>query len=93
MCTKVHTRKQMLVSSFFSLKAIKRLRMVEIKEEALKDFKREVSTLTQLRNPNLVLFMGATTESNNVCIVTEYCQGGSLFALLHESLTVNLSWN
>ena len=40
--------------------AIKKLRMVpSSSDNTLKEFKREVSTLTQVRHPNLVLFMGA----------------------------------
>ena len=73
--------------------AIKRLKILEIKEENLKEFKREVHTLTKVRHPNLVLFMGAACDKKNVCIITEYCSGGSLFALLHEQREkVELSW-
>jgi hypothetical protein len=39
--------------------AVKKLRILEVKEEKLKEFKREVSSLVMLRHPNLVLFMGA----------------------------------
>ena len=40
--------------------AIKKLRLFpQSAENTLKEFQREVSTLTQVRHPNLVLFMGA----------------------------------
>ncbi len=39
--------------------AIKKLRIIEVNDENLKEFKREVSSLIMLRHPNLVLFMGA----------------------------------
>ena len=40
--------------------AIKKLRnMQQSNENTMKEFKREVSTLTRVRHPNLVLFMGA----------------------------------
>lgn len=39
--------------------AVKKLRILDFKEENLKEFKREVSSLIMLRHPNLVLFMGA----------------------------------
>lgn len=40
--------------------AIKKLRLfTQGAENTLKEFKREVSTLTAVRHPNLVLFMGA----------------------------------
>jgi len=39
--------------------AVKKLKFLEVQEENLKEFKREVSSLIMLRHPNLVLFMGA----------------------------------
>lgn len=57
----------------------------------IKEFKREVSTLIKVRHPNLVLFVGACADKGHVMIVTEYCSGGSLFSLLHEKKTFNLS--
>ena len=39
--------------------AVKKLRILEVKAENLKEFKREVSSLILLRHPYLVLFMGA----------------------------------
>ena len=61
-------------------------------EENLKEFKREVSSLNMLRHPNLVLFMGAIAEPNNICIVTEYCAGGTLFNILHQRHDLILTW-
>lgn len=39
--------------------AVKKLRIGDLKEEKLKEFKREVSSLSMMRHPLLVLFMGA----------------------------------
>ncbi len=40
--------------------AIKKLRnLQQASENTMKEFQREVSTLTRVRHPNLVLFMGA----------------------------------
>jgi len=72
--------------------AIKKLRLFDLKEENLKEFKREVSTLSRMRHPNLVLFMGAGSEHGHVVIVTEYCFGGNLFTALHEKRSVALTW-
>ena len=72
--------------------AVKRLRILEVKDENLKEFKREVSSLNMLRHPNLVLFMGAIAEPNNICIVTEYCAGGTLFNILHQKHELILTW-
>jgi len=59
----------------------------------IKEFRRELEALLLLRHPNLVLFIGAGVTSNgNTCLVTEYCSGGTVFHLLHESLSVPLTW-
>ena len=72
--------------------AVKRLKILELNSENLKEFKREVSTLSILRHPNLVIFMGAIAEPSNICIVTEYCAGGTLFNILHQKRELKLSW-
>lgn len=60
--------------------AIKKLRnLMQANENTMKEFKREVSTLTRVRHPNLVLFMGASAEKGHILIVTEFCSGGTLF--------------
>lgn len=73
--------------------AIKRLNLQSIDiSKARQEFKREVNTLSKIRNPNLVLFMGVALDNTNLCIVTEYWFGGSLFQLLHQDLHIGLSW-
>jgi len=61
-------------------------------EKALTEYKREVQTLINVRHPNLVLFLGVVKDPKNLCIVTEYCFGGSLFKLLHQDLHIDISW-
>lgn len=73
--------------------AIKRLNLHSIDiGKAKQEFKREVNTLSKIRHPNLVLFMGVALDNQNLCIVTEFCFGGSLFQLLHQDLHVSLNW-
>jgi len=61
--------------------------------EKVKELRRELTALLLLRNPNLVLFMGAgLTKKGSICLVTEFCEGGTLFKLLHESPSVEISW-
>ena len=73
--------------------AIKKLRANAVTQQnTLKEFKREVSTLTRVRHPNLVLFMGASADKGHILIVTEFCYGGTLFSLLHERKSIDLSW-
>ena len=37
--------------------------------------------------------MGTMIENNNLCIVTEYCKGGTLFYLLYKKKHINIPWN
>lgn len=55
-----------------------------------KEFEREVEAMVKLRHPNLVLFMGASFEKE-LCIVTEFCFGDTVFSLLHEKHSVQIS--
>jgi serine/threonine protein kinase len=60
-------------------------------QNSLKEFEREVETMVKLRHPNLVLFMGACMEKE-LCIVTEFCFGDTLFHFLHEKRQVLMSY-
>jgi hypothetical protein len=41
-------------------------------------------------NNNLTFFNSA--DKGHVVIVTEFCHGGTLFTLLHEQKSIELSW-
>jgi len=56
------------------------------------EFMREISVLLRLRHPNLVLFMGASTQPGPPMIVSEFCAGGTVFALLHQRSDIALLW-
>eukprot|EP00172_Hildenbrandia_rubra_P000098 Plantae.Rhodophyta-Hildenbrandia_rubra.ctg10445.p1 GENE.Plantae.Rhodophyta-Hildenbrandia_rubra.ctg10445~~Plantae.Rhodophyta-Hildenbrandia_rubra.ctg10445.p1 ORF type:complete len:687 (-),score=122.67 Plantae.Rhodophyta-Hildenbrandia_rubra.ctg10445:3728-5683(-) len=50
-------------------------------------FNSEVQLLTQLRHPNVQLYLGACTDPQYpFCIVSEIIEGGSLFDYLHKCL-------
>jgi len=51
--------------------AIKQLLKQDLDSKILEDFRREVDIMTQMRHPNVVLFMGACTEPGKMVIVTE----------------------
>jgi len=53
-------------------------------EEAINDFRSEIAILGKLRHPNCVLFMGASTKPHQLCIITEFLEGGSVHDILHE---------
>eukprot|EP00288_Rhodomonas_lens_P012673 CAMPEP_0177694856 /NCGR_PEP_ID=MMETSP0484_2-20121128/3151_1 /TAXON_ID=354590 /ORGANISM="Rhodomonas lens, Strain RHODO" /LENGTH=357 /DNA_ID=CAMNT_0019205751 /DNA_START=25 /DNA_END=1098 /DNA_ORIENTATION=+ len=49
------------------------------------DFRKEAAILGEVRHPNVVLLMAACLRAPKLCIVLEWCSGGSLFDLLHRS--------
>mmetsp|Transcript_25791 Transcript_25791/g.42345 ORF Transcript_25791/g.42345 Transcript_25791/m.42345 type:complete len:588 (-) Transcript_25791:400-2163(-) len=64
--------------------AVKKLKYQKMTESVMNDFKSEVSILGKLRHPNVILFMGACTQPPNLCIVTEFLDGGSLYDAMHK---------
>ena len=52
---------------------------------SFEEFEREVDVLTNLRLPNIVLFLGACRTPPNMCLVMEYCPRGSMDKLIHNS--------
>ena len=60
--------------------------------ENTKSFIDECNLLKNLRHPQILLFMGASTKTKNLCIVTEFCENGNLFDLLHIHRTIALNW-
>jgi len=55
------------------------------------EFQRELAVLSQFRHPHLVMFMGVSMVGNPK-IVSELCEGGTLFRLLHQEKDQPLSW-
>lgn len=47
--------------------------------------------MKRLRHPNILLFMGAVTSPQHLCIVTEFLPRGSLFHVLQRN-TTRLDW-
>eukprot|EP00002_Diphylleia_rotans_P020743 TRINITY_DN4029_c0_g1_i1.p1 TRINITY_DN4029_c0_g1~~TRINITY_DN4029_c0_g1_i1.p1 ORF type:complete len:770 (-),score=118.04 TRINITY_DN4029_c0_g1_i1:334-2643(-) len=66
---------------------IRENRRADVTEQDIADFKREISILNNVRHPNIVLFMGASTTTSDLCIITEYLPRGTLFHLLADSST------
>ena len=61
----------------------------------MKEFEREISSLIKLKGAhnNLVSFMGVSyIPQKLICVVTDFCNGGNLFNLLHTQLNVPISW-
>ncbi|GLI69747.1 hypothetical protein VaNZ11_014425 [Volvox africanus] len=68
--------------------AIKRFLEQNLSQVTIKEFRDEVMIMSKLRHPNIVLFMGAVTQSNQLAIVTQFMPRGSLFRMLHRTREV-----
>uniref|UniRef100_A0A6N2M8J6 non-specific serine/threonine protein kinase n=1 Tax=Salix viminalis TaxID=40686 RepID=A0A6N2M8J6_SALVM len=65
----------------------------DLTAENMEDFCNEISILSRLRHPNVILFLGACTKPPRLSMVTEYMEMGSLYYLIHLSgQKKRLSW-
>eukprot|EP01125_Pyxidicula_operculata_P018881 TRINITY_DN676_c0_g7_i1.p1 TRINITY_DN676_c0_g7~~TRINITY_DN676_c0_g7_i1.p1 ORF type:complete len:921 (-),score=205.41 TRINITY_DN676_c0_g7_i1:24-2786(-) len=48
-------------------------------------FVQEVNLLSELRHPNVILYMGVCIDSNEKIIITEFMENGSLYDLVHNN--------
>jgi GAF domain-containing protein len=71
--------------------AVKKLHVRNLRAEQIDSFCSEASLMCQLNHPNIVGFIGAVTEPSNLCILTQFCNRGSLADLLLE-LTVVMNF-
>ncbi|XP_061349075.1 serine/threonine-protein kinase STY8-like isoform X2 [Gastrolobium bilobum] len=71
--------------------AVKVFSQQEYSDDVIQSFRQEVSVMKRLRHPNILLFMGAVTSPQRLCIVTEFLPRGSLCRLLHRN-TSKLDW-
>ncbi|KAK8709804.1 hypothetical protein V6N13_060806 [Hibiscus sabdariffa] len=71
--------------------AVKVFSKQEYSDDVILSFRQEVSLMKRLRHPNVLLFMGAVTSPQRLCIVTEFLPRGSLFRLLQRN-TTKLEW-
>ncbi|KAA8527364.1 hypothetical protein F0562_034921 [Nyssa sinensis] len=71
--------------------AVKVFSKPEYSDDLILAFRQEVSLMKRLRHPNVLLFMGAVTSPQRLCIATEFLPRGSLFRLLQRN-TSRLDW-
>ncbi|KAI3876434.1 hypothetical protein MKW92_038161 [Papaver armeniacum] len=71
--------------------AVKIFSEFEYSQDLLRTFRQEVLLMKRLRHPNVLLFMGAVTSRQHLCIVTEFLPRGSLYQLLRRNLPA-LDW-
>ncbi|XP_049608259.1 raf-1 proto-oncogene, serine/threonine kinase a isoform X2 [Syngnathus scovelli] len=62
--------------------AVKILKVTNPTPEQLQAFKNEVAVLRKTRHVNILLFMGYMTK-DNLAIVTQWCEGSSLYKHIH----------
>ena len=61
-------------------------------QESIKSFIDECNIMKNLHHPNILLFMGACTTGPEFFVVTEYCENGNLFELLHINQSQKLTY-
>uniref|UniRef100_A0A3P8Y9A1 non-specific serine/threonine protein kinase n=1 Tax=Esox lucius TaxID=8010 RepID=A0A3P8Y9A1_ESOLU len=66
--------------------AVKILKVVDPTPEQFQAFRNEVAVLRKTRHVNILLFMGYMTK-DNLAIVTQWCDGSSLYNHLHVQET------
>ncbi|KAL7082894.1 hypothetical protein ACP275_14G129300 [Erythranthe tilingii] len=64
--------------------AIKILKTERLNTELQKEFAQEVYIMRKIRHKNVIQFIGACTKPPNLCIVTEFMSGGSVYDYLHK---------
>lgn len=64
--------------------AIKILKPERLNENLQREFQQEVSIMRKVRHKNVVQFIGACTIPPNLCIITEYMSGGSVYDYLRK---------
>mmetsp|Transcript_73930 Transcript_73930/g.238978 ORF Transcript_73930/g.238978 Transcript_73930/m.238978 type:complete len:302 (-) Transcript_73930:49-954(-) len=74
--------------------AVKEIRPIqdEFDGATIQSVQRELKVLTKVQHPNILRFYGLVENKMPLRLVLEYCAGGSLFELLHNSWNVPLSW-
>ncbi|KAI3935417.1 hypothetical protein MKW98_027557 [Papaver atlanticum] len=69
--------------------AVKIFSKLDYSDDLLHSFRQEVLLMKRLRHPSVLLFMGAVTSHQHLCIVTEFLPQGSFFQLLKNT---KLDW-
>ncbi|KAF3446845.1 hypothetical protein FNV43_RR12025 [Rhamnella rubrinervis] len=64
--------------------AIKVLRAEHLNEAMQREFSQEVCIMRRVQHKNVVQFIGACTRPPNLCIITEFMSGGSMYDFLKE---------
>ncbi|KAF9593490.1 hypothetical protein IFM89_023602 [Coptis chinensis] len=71
--------------------AVKVFSKQEYSDDVILNFRQEVSLMKRLRHPNVILFMGAVTSPQRLCIVTEFLPRFILYFVLLRTLKLRAS--
>ncbi|KAF7829519.1 serine/threonine-protein kinase STY46-like isoform X3 [Senna tora] len=66
--------------------AIKVLKTENMNENIQREFAQEVYILSKVCHKNVVKFIGSCTKPPNLCIVTEYMGGGSMYEFIQKAV-------
>ncbi|CAD8147805.1 unnamed protein product [Paramecium octaurelia] len=61
-------------------------------KQTMADFLKEVQVISELRHPNIVLYMGVCIKRHNFYLITEYMENGSLYDHIHKKKSKNLNF-
>ena len=68
--------------------------MNKLQANHMKEFERELAALVKIRpHQNLVSLMGVSKNNQELCIITEFCHGGTVFDWLHRKKEFQITIN
>ncbi|PRP84423.1 putative LRR receptor-like serine/threonine-protein kinase [Planoprotostelium fungivorum] len=76
--------------------AVKQIKSEHVTREQVESFLKEVAILQNLRpHPNLVMFIGMTIPPQPLTMITEFCDGGSMYDYIRKNptdLSLKMKW-
>ncbi|KAL6074802.1 putative serine/threonine-protein kinase/receptor [Balamuthia mandrillaris] len=70
--------------------AMKKIHSSTMSKKEMDTFFKEIHTMSRLRHPNIILFLGACLKEPNICFITEFASKGDLHKVLINE--PNLPW-
>lgn len=82
-----------MLNLFFLILAIKIIKKCGINPKLFQQFEREISILSKINyHINIVNLFGISYNEKEFLIIQEYCEGGTLFNLLHGNKNRIIPW-
>jgi serine/threonine protein kinase len=64
--------------------AMKKIHSNSMSKKESDTFFKEIHTISKLRHPNIILFLGACLKEPNICFITEFARKGDLYGVLQR---------